>query len=176
MRVEYSTTTPGPSHDERGWAAEDQIILLALHCALRRHSDGREVDGSSHSIPIRRIRPVRRYVPRDVLRRSWSTAPIDCSIHSEANPPEGRPGPWLAADQLGRGAGYDGFRHAADRGARRASSGRVQPGVGSTTASADAGGWIRRLMNAFGTPNAATQSRAVRMGTRLRHPIHLWRR
>jgi Molybdopterin oxidoreductase len=26
----------------------------------------------------------------------------------------------------------------------------------STTALADAGGWIRRLMNAFGTPNAAT--------------------
>jgi anaerobic selenocysteine-containing dehydrogenase len=44
----------------------------------------------------------------------------------------------------------------------------------STTALADAGGWIRRLMNAFGTPNAAGRvvrgRRARRFGNRAARP------
>ena len=47
---------------------------------------------------------------------------------------------------------------------------------GSTTAIGDSSGFIRRLMNAFGTPNSSYHPRHLRLGARLRHPLHLRRR
>ena len=46
----------------------------------------------------------------------------------------------------------------------------------STTAIGDSSGFIQRLANAFGTPNARHHPRPVRLGARLRHPLHLRRR
>ena len=91
------------------------------------------------------------------------SGPVDPS--AQANPAERRSRSRLATDRLGRSAAPTAaaMRGIADRhGPEAFAFSLASP---STTAIANSAGWIRRLMNAFGSP-IQHQSRGLRMGTR----------
>ena len=90
-----------------------------------------------------------------------------------AHPSERRPRSWLGADLLGRGAGPVRRGDATDCRAAGAGGRRFSLSSPSTTAIGDSASFIRRLMNAFGTPNVGQQSGRMRLGTRRRDPLHL---
>ena len=100
--------------------------------------------------------------------------PADAS--AAAHPAEGRPRSRLAAHRLGRGARPDRRRHAPDRRAARPAERSPSPVSPSTTAIGDSSGFIRRLMQRVRHPERARSARSVRLGPRLRHPLHLRRR
>ena len=115
---------------------------------------------------------------RQGSRRAGARLPARAADPPAApHPAEGRSRSRLGADRLGRGARPDRRRDAPDCRAAWAGGGRAsacprRPPPRSPIPS----GFIRRLMNAFGTPNAVISTRCLRLGPRLRHPLHLWRR
>ena len=131
---------------------------------------------SPGSNPIPRTRPARRSAPRAAPRRNSSIIRERLTHPLRRTRPKGDPDPgwerisWDEALDLTAAA----MRRVAERHGPEAVAFTISSP--STTAIGNSTGFVRRLMNAFGTPNASHHPRHLRLGPRLRHPLHLWRR